>query len=101
MIDWDVPDHRRPTQLALTGENGPLKGRKAVQVSCFLDFPLYSLYIPFTLCKGNMKENRCFKKNSDTGGTTAFKRTVLARQSELSGPPVVWDIPIDHTIHPP
>ena len=64
MIDWDVPDHRRPTQLALTGENGPIKARKAVQVSGFLDFPLYSLYIPFTLCKGNMKENRCFEKTA-------------------------------------
>ena len=33
MIDWDVPDHRRPTQLALTAENGTLKGRKVIQLS--------------------------------------------------------------------
>ena len=82
MVDTDVLEHRRLTQLRLAAPGGSLEGRKAVSDN--------SLYSSFIIPVAFPSDFRLPAPSPLADRLVAFKRASRSRQSELSDS--VWSV---------
>ena len=93
MIDWDVPENSWPAQLRLAAPRGPLEARQARSERRDANLKEIQRQLQRE-CKGSYKVN----VNGIVGDSFSDLQEDLMGplESELSGPRVLWNIPIDH-----